>query len=232
MSGYANTTNLLVPSNAQTHCVVTNFTASAEPELINFQSFSLNNFQFNPQGAYFDNTQGTAPLVMQVAGLGFTLTIPAGRLVTANFPSPAGLIVNITGAGPVSIFWVDYPLITAGSDNGAQSVEISGTVPVSVVGGQVGIVGNTPVDKSITSTVAGVSTLLIAANSVRESIEVWAPQTVGIWINKAGGVAGPNLSGCIYLPQGQGYESGITVNQNEWNYYCATPDLVIVVLEG
>jgi hypothetical protein len=36
----------------------------------------------------------------------------------------------------------------------------------------------------------------------------------------------------IQAPQTAIYESGITVNQNAINYYCALADLVITVLEG
>jgi hypothetical protein len=61
---------------------------------------------------------------------------------------------------------------------------------------------------------------------------IQAPQTAGIELNFAGGVAGPNLSGNITLPAGAIYESGITVNQNAINYYCALAGLVITVLEG
>jgi hypothetical protein len=232
MSGYANTTNLLVPSNAQTHCVRTAFTASAVPEVLNFQSFSLNNFQFNPQGGYFDNTAGTAPLVVTVSGLGFSFSIPAGRLLPVNFPSPADLTVSITGAGNVNIFWVDYPLILGASDGAAQLVQIEGTTPVSVVGGQVGITGNSPVDKSTVGTVANASTLLLAANDIRESLMIAAPQTAGVWLNMAGGTAAANGSGCILLPAGAIYESSIIVNQNAINYFCATAGLTIAVLEG
>jgi hypothetical protein len=61
---------------------------------------------------------------------------------------------------------------------------------------------------------------------------IQAPAGTGIELNFAGGVAGPNLSGCITLPAGAIYESGITVNQNAINYFCALNGQVITVLEG
>jgi hypothetical protein len=115
----------------------------------------------------------------------------------------------------------------------AQAVTI-GNQPIAttVTGGQIGIIGNTPVDESVTNTVAGASSPLLAANPNRKSLMIQAPQTADIELNFAGGVAGPNLSGNIALPAGAIYESGITVNQNAINYYCATGGLVITVLEG
>jgi len=219
--------------NSSTHCVRTSFTGAGTAELIDFGQFSLDNYPFNPQAAYFDNTQGTSDMIFQVIGLGFQLTIPAGAMVATNFPSPANVRVNITGTGPINIFWLDYPVTIQPPGGISQEVTVGNTpLPVNVTEGFVGIRGNTPQDKSITDTVDAVSTLLIAANPSRTSIEVQAPQTAGIWVNKCGGVAGPNLSGCIYIPAGAIYESGITVNQNEWNYYCDTAGLVIPVIEG
>jgi hypothetical protein len=232
-SAFANTTNLLVPANASTHCVRTSFVAGGVPENINFNSFTLDNFPFNPQSAYFDNTAGSEDMIVTIVGLGFVLTIPTGTLVVSNFPSPANISVNITGAGPVNIFWCDYPQMLQPPGGVAQAVTI-GNQPIAttVTGGQVGIIGNTPVDESVTNTVSNASSPLLAANPNRKSLMIQAPQTAGIELNFAGGVAGPNLSGNITLPAGAIYESGITVNQNAINYYCVTGGLVIPVLEG
>jgi hypothetical protein len=229
---FGNTTNLLVPQGGTTHCVKTSFTASATPENLSFQQFSLDNFNFNPQAGYFDNTQGTQPLVVTVQGLGFTFSIPAGSLQAVNFPSPANITLNVTGAGPVTIYWLDYPVLVQPPNGAASSVTVANSpLPVSVVAGSVQITGDNPTDKSVTDTVAATSSPLIAANPVRSSIEVQAPQTTGIWINKAGGVAGPNLTGCIFLPAGAIYESGVVVNRNAWTYWCSTAGLVIPILE-
>jgi hypothetical protein len=232
--GFVNTTNLLVPPNAMTHCVKTAFTASASIVNINFQQFSLDNFSFNPQAAYFDNTAGEADLIVEVLGLGFTLSIPAGAMQAANFPSPANAQFNITGAGNVVVYWVDYPLTLTTPNGGNAGTVLIGGQPVSVqvVGGQVGVAGNNPVDKSIAATVSDASTLLLAANANRKTLLIAAPQGSGVWLNMAGGAAGVGATGCLFLPAGAIYESGITVNQNAIYYYCTVANETICVLEG
>jgi hypothetical protein len=222
-SSYANTTNLLVPPNAATHCVKTGFTATASPFLIDFQAFSLNNYPFNPQGVYADNTAGSGPLTLTVQGLGFTMTIPAGQMVPFNFPSPQNVVISAVGLGNVNLYWTDYPLVNANGSGGSS---------VFVTGGEIGISGTTPVDASVESTVANTSEPLLPANANRKYIMIQAPQTAGLWLNFAGGTAGPDLSGCIFLPQGNAYESTNIVNLNAINYFCSTANLVIAVLEG
>jgi hypothetical protein len=232
-TGYVNTTNLLVPPNAATHCVRTTIIASATPQVLNFGQFSVDNFPFNPQAAYFDNTANDAALVVTVIGLAFTLTIPAGALTAANFPAPQDIEFSITGAGTVNIFWVDYPLIFSppGANSGATVSIANQPVSVAVVSGAVTVSGSDPIDKSVV-TVSDVSTMLLAANATRKSLLIQAPQSTGVWLNFAGGAAGVGLSGCIFLPAGAIYESSIVVNLNEITYYCATAGLTIAVLEG
>lgn len=110
------TTNYMVPSNGQTHCVAYKGTASSTPFLIDWRQFAIDAQSFQPQGVFIDNTQGTVPLVLVVNPIGYVITVPAGTTQQSQFPAPSGQTMTITGdpINQVSIYFVDFPVLPSG----------------------------------------------------------------------------------------------------------------------
>lgn len=127
------TTNYMVPSNGQTHCVVYNGTASAVPTLIDWRQFALDAQPFQPQGVFIDNSRGTVPLVLVVQPINFTITVAAGTTSQTQFPAPAGQTMTVTGdpGNTVSMYFVDFPVLPSGMSaqiTNVPTVIVSGTV--------------------------------------------------------------------------------------------------------
>ncbi|HTR18082.1 MAG TPA: hypothetical protein VMI52_13755 [Acetobacteraceae bacterium] len=81
-------------------------------------------------------------------------------------------------------------------------------------------------------TVAAVtSTQLFPANTQRHYLSFQAPQSTGIWVNRVGGTAGPNLPDCAYFPAGTLFESGNFVNTGAITVY-APVSVTISAWEG
>lgn len=126
------TINYLVPAQATTHVVVSQFLASAVPYTVNWREFSVNQgYPFYPQGAFVDNSQGNADLVITINPLGYTFKVPAGFSRAVSFPATTGdQVATITGNGQVSIYWADFPVLP---DSGGQVVlPYSNTNPLPV----------------------------------------------------------------------------------------------------
>lgn len=127
------TVNYLVPSSGRTHAVPVqgNFSAQAYP--IDWGQFRNDNFPFQPQGVFIDNSQGTGTLTIQILNGGINgptfwqVTCPAGAFKSANFPAPNGQACNITGNGQATVIFVDFPVLP---DAGAVTVE--NTVNVNI----------------------------------------------------------------------------------------------------
>lgn len=134
------TTNYMVPSNGQTHCVAYKGTASATPFLIDWRQFALDAQSFQPQGVFIDNTQGTVPLVLTVNPIGYVITVPAGGSTERQFPAPNGQTMTVTGdpANPVALYFVDFPVLPSG-----LSASISNTVSTQITGVSNGVVFET-----------------------------------------------------------------------------------------
>ena len=128
------TANYLVPLDGTTHTVAMSGVASATPQIIDWNTFSVNNFPFVPQGAFVDNTGGSGTLTLTILPLGFNVTIPAGTSRVVGWPAPKTQQTQITGSGAFTIFFVDYPVFTsdAAAAAGNSTVYIGNTpVPVS-----------------------------------------------------------------------------------------------------
>lgn len=123
-----NVTNYLVPSSGQTHAVEFNGVFSATPALIDWRQFSIDQFPFQPQGVFVDNTQGTGPLTITILPLGYNIIIPAGIAAQAQFPAPNGQTAQITGDGQASVIFVDFPVLPSGG-----STNVLNTVAVNIV---------------------------------------------------------------------------------------------------
>jgi hypothetical protein len=85
-------------------------------------------------------------------------------------------------------------------------------------------------DRSVTS-VANASTLLLDKVAYRVGWRCMAPVGADIWINPAGGIAGPSLTGCFLVKAGTIFGSQPDITENGViNYWCATANLVIPVV--
>lgn len=82
-----------------------------------------------------------------------------------------------------------------------------GTTVGNVVPYQAFDTGVTPTDRSGTIAVASTAQQLMAANTLRRGFDFYAAGGA-FWLNKNGGVAGPNSG--IFIPQGGLYESPIS----------------------
>lgn len=132
------TTNYLIPSSGGTQAVPVIGVFSAQPEVIDWKSYSNDvDGPFSPQGVYIDNSQGAGTLTVNIynggnaSALGtpfWTVTCVAGARTTENFPAPTGQVVSITGDGQASVIFVNYPVLPEANS-------------VTVQGGSVGISG-------------------------------------------------------------------------------------------
>lgn len=120
-----NTSNYLVPSSGSTHAVTYSGDFSATPQTIDWQSFSINNFPFQPQGAFIDNSSGVDDLVIKILPINYSVTCPAGATNQVQFPAPNNMSMEITGNGTATIVFVDFPVLP-----NAGVVKIDGTVTV------------------------------------------------------------------------------------------------------
>ncbi len=125
------TTNYMVPSNGQTHCVEYTGTFSANPFTIDWRQYTVDNSMFQPQGVFIDNTNGTVPLVITILPINYNVTCPAGQVLSAQFPAPNGQSASIVGdpANNASVYFVDFPVLPGGS-----TVNVAGTANVNIVG--------------------------------------------------------------------------------------------------
>jgi hypothetical protein len=122
------TTNYLVPSSGGTHAVPFEGVFSATPYVIDWRQFNIDQFPFQPQGVFIDNTAGAGDLTLTIQPIGWNVVCPAGAQKTANFPAPNNLSCQITGDGQATIVFVDFPVLP---DAGAVTVE--NTVSVDIV---------------------------------------------------------------------------------------------------
>lgn len=123
-----NTSNYLIPSSGGTHAVPFAGVFSAVPYPINWRQFTIDQFPFQPQGVFIDNTAGAGPLIISIAPIGWQVTCPAGAQIQAQFPAPMDQSTQITGDGQATVVFVDFPVLP-------------GAGAVTIVGGSVGISG-------------------------------------------------------------------------------------------
>lgn len=129
-----NTGNYLVPAGGQTHAVPIIGTFSATPYAIDWRNFSIDNFPFSPQGVFIDNSQGTAPLVINIQPINYNVECPAGIVGQFQFPAPNGQTCTITGGGQASVVFVDFPVLP-----NSGLVNIGNTVNVDIAGVTAGV---------------------------------------------------------------------------------------------
>lgn len=107
-----NVTNFLVPAAGTTHAMGYSGQFSATPYIIDWRQFKVDNFPFQPQGVYIDNSAGQVPLTINILPIGYKVVCPAGGVRAASFPAPNGQTCAITGdpANNASVVFVDYPV--------------------------------------------------------------------------------------------------------------------------
>lgn len=127
-----NTSNYLVPAAGSTHAVTISDTFSATPKSIDWQSFTINNFPFQPQGCFIDNSEGVADLKITVKPIGFTFSCPAASIAQFQFPAPNNMSMDIVGSGNATIVFVDFPVLPSGN-----LVKVAGTVTMAPAAGSV-----------------------------------------------------------------------------------------------
>ncbi len=121
------TTNYLVPAGGATHAVPFEGVFGATPLYIDWRQFRVDEFPFQPQGVFVDNSAGVGPLTITINPLGWQFVVPAGAVQSGNFPAPNGQTATITGDGQALVVFVDFPVLPAGT-----VVTVSGTVNVDV----------------------------------------------------------------------------------------------------
>jgi hypothetical protein len=104
--------NFMVPATGTPNSVPVQGPFSATPLVIDFRENGLDGSPFVPQGLFADNTTGSAPLVIAIQGMNWSVVVPTGSQLGCQYPAPIGQIVSITGnnAGG-SIVFCDFPVL-------------------------------------------------------------------------------------------------------------------------
>ena len=105
--------NYLVPANGKTGAYIFRKTLVAgTPEYLDFRTINLDGQDFWPYGVYMDNREGLADLTLTFDQLQMSYTVGAAAPVTGfGYPGVVDQSVTIEGEGPVTLVFVNYPLI-------------------------------------------------------------------------------------------------------------------------
>ena len=128
-SSVQNAINYLVPSSGGTHAVPIVGVFSAAPYAIDWRQFSIDEFPFQPQGIFIDNSAGVGDLTVTIQPIGWNVTCPSGAVMQSQFPAPDGQTATITGDGQATVVFVDFPVLP-----NAGAVQILGTPNVNIAG--------------------------------------------------------------------------------------------------
>ncbi len=139
-----NATNYMIPAAGSTHHVTVEGSFSATPFPLDWRNYTINNFPFQPQGVFVDNTAGTGPLTINIQPINYNVVIPAGTNAQAQFPAPNGETMSITGNGQATVVFVDFPVLP-----NAGEVNIGNTVDINIKSISAGV--NVPVLPTPTS---------------------------------------------------------------------------------
>lgn len=143
-----NVTNYLVPAAGTSHAVKVSGDFTATPYIVQWRQFSIDNFPFQPQGVFIDNTQGAGALTITIAPMDYNIVCPAGAAIQAQFPAPNGQTASITGNGTASCIFVDFPVLPSGTE-----VTVKGTLEVDIASASNAA---SPVAATIPTSVGGV----------------------------------------------------------------------------
>lgn len=124
--------NYAAPSAGFTRACPIQATFTAVPFNIDFKALEGSNLAdtpFRPTGVYIDNTQSVNPLTVMINELNYRIICPAGASLNLPYPAPAYSTASITGNGPASLIFVDYPVKPySSSAGGAQVATAWGTI--------------------------------------------------------------------------------------------------------
>ncbi len=126
--------NYLAPAGGTMHAVTFEGIFDATGQTVDWRQFKIDNFPFQPQGVFIDNSAGTAPLVIVIGPLNWTVSCPAGATTQAQFPAPNGQTATMTGAGQATVVFVDFPVLPA-----QNLVTIAGITNVAITGQPIGV---------------------------------------------------------------------------------------------
>lgn len=196
--------NFMAPATGTPNSVPILGPFSATPLIVDFRENSLDGLPFVPQGLFADNTQGSAPLVIAVQGMNWSVIVPVGAQISCQYPAPIGQIVSITGnnAGG-SIIFCDFPVLPSqvgGVSSGGGPVTIAdgsdvtlgakADAPAANDTGAFSIVAllkrlmakfNAPSTGTATNVAAAAAdTLLLASNTARQGAVIFNDSTSAI----------------------------------------------------
>lgn len=250
------TYNYLVPADGTTHEVsFSGILVSGQDYDIDWHSFVQNNFPFRPQGAKIQNPS-SAPVVLANPSTGETSICPANSSRWVSFTSTAHMKQTLSGAGNVTVIFVDYPVMETApvSSDGTpiapslgDTVTITGSLPAGTnTIGDVGIVGALPAgtniigrtgvaatltDGSGTITTASTSQQVFAANASRAYLFIQNNSSDDLWINftTAAVVGEPSIN---IAPQGAFAFEGQFIGTEAVNIIGATAGQAFTAKEG
>jgi len=245
------TYNYLVPADGTTHAVFQQCVfATAGTAFEDWRAFSTNNFRFRPQGAYIDNTGGTATASLSIQGVPFVASMAAGYAGWVSFPSTANLVTIISGTGTVNVTYVDYPVlnsppvdINGNTQGGLVTVENPVTNPVNgqiiIAGAPISPANAVPVtggtgtltDGSGAITTASTNQQIFAANSARKYLLIQNSSLYDMWINftSAATLSQPSL---LVTPGSAFTMENNFISIEAINIICATPTAAYTAKEG
>jgi len=128
--------NFMAPATGTPNSVPVSGPFSATPLVVDFRENSIDGSPFVPQGLFADNTAGAAPLVIAIQGMNWSVVVPIGAQITAQYPAPIGQIVSITGNNAAgSVIFCDFPVLPSqigGSAGGGGPVTIADGADVTL----------------------------------------------------------------------------------------------------
>lgn len=188
----------------------------------NVSSFSLLNLPGCPQDFYaqsvvIDARNAAAVSQVQFGANQFNINVAPGSYQSYTIPAFVAPNISIVFEDSSDSLFLIFTNYEIPPQNYQASIA---DLPVAVE----------YVDASVTST--GASQQLVPLNASRLKLIVGAPFGSIIWVNLAGGVAGPNLASCFSIFPGWPYESMDRVPINAVNVYCQIPGLIIPCTVG
>lgn len=193
--------NYLVPATGNPQMVPVSGPFPATGFTVDFRNEGISGAPFIPSGVFIDNTTGTATLTVQIIGVPYTITCPAGAWMQSQYPAPLDqqAVIYSNGAGTPSVVFVDFPVIPfslAQAGGSSSNVTVSnlptlgqktmaGSLPVALASDQSPV----PTDFSaaangVQTSVAGsaASVTLLAANAARKGAFIVNDSTVNLYV--------------------------------------------------
>lgn len=113
-TGVQAVTNYLIPPVGIPRTYIHSSTLSATPVVLDFRAIQggmIDAQPFRPSGVFIDNTQGAGDLIIHLTQINYNILCPAGNSLNAQFPAPIDVTFEITGDGPATLAFVDFPVM-------------------------------------------------------------------------------------------------------------------------